>query len=238
MMRLWRESYTKPAMVLLLSSAAVSLGVHMGLITFAVFGTQPPPELPSDGLANRVYYIPPPDRVRSMPAHGETIHYIALAPAAIGVGLGNAVQNAGKPAVVQEASAAAGDPVRDSVELSAVPTPILGHDSAFTVLEVDSAVVRSENSAAPAYPLQLLQKGVTGSVAARYVVDTTGFADTASFEVMRSTHPDFIAAVRAALPYMRFSPAKIGSHRVRQLVEQEFTFKIAPAETLKTKKPL
>jgi protein TonB len=225
----------KSAAVLLLGSAGISVAVHTGLISLAVFRTHPPPELPSDGLANRVYYIPPPDRVRSMPEHGEAIHYIALAPTAMGIGLGNAIQNATKQAVA-EASPAAGDAPRDSVELAAVPTPVLGHDSAFTVLEVDSAVVRAENSAAPAYPLQLLQKGITGSVQARYVVDTTGFADTASFEVLRSTHPEFVAAVRAALPYMRFSPAKIGSHRVRQLVEQEFTFKIAPAEPA-TKKP-
>ena len=237
MMRLWRESYTKSAVILLLGSASFSVAVHMGLITFAIFRTRPPSELPSDGIANRVYYIPPPDRVRSMPTPGEVIHYIAVAPAALGMGLGTAVQDASKPAVA-EPSRAAGDVARDSVELSALPTPTLGQDSAFTVLEVDSAVVRAENSAAPAYPLQLLQKGITGSVAARYVVDTTGFADTSSFEVLRSSHPDFVAAVRAALPYMRFSPAKIGSHRVRQLVEQEFTFKIAPAETIKTKRPI
>jgi hypothetical protein len=233
MMRLWRESYTKPALFLLTGSACFSLAVHMGLISLAVFRTRPPAELPSDGLANRVYYIPPPDRVRPTAAHGETIRFVALAPAGIGVGLGNAVQNASKPPVVEQSAAPGNDAVRDSVELAAVPTPALGKDSAFTVLEVDSAVVRAENSAAPAYPLALLQKGITGSVQARYVVDTTGFADTTSFEVMRSTHPEFVASVKAALPYMRFSPAKIGTHRVRQLVEQEFTFKIAPPEPVK-----
>jgi len=225
----------KPAAVLLLGSAGISVAVHTGLISLAVFRTAPPPEMPSDGLANKVYYIPPPDRVRSPGGQGEVIRYITLTQPALGSGLGNAIQSATQKAVA-EASPTAGDAPRDSIELAAVPTPMLGHDSAFTVLEVDSAVVRAENSAAPAYPLPLLQKGITGSVQARYVVDTTGFADTASFEVLRSTHPEFVAAVRAALPYMRFSPAKIGSHRVRQLVEQEFTFKIAPAEPA-VKKP-
>jgi hypothetical protein len=237
MMRLWRESYTKPAAFLLLGSAGFSVVVHMGLISMAVLRTQPPAELPSDGLANRVYYIPPPDRVRSLLPAGETIHYVAIAPSGIGLGLGKTGQDATKSAIA-DASPARGELVRDSVELSSAPIAALGPDSAFTVLEVDSAVVRSENSAAPAYPLELLQKGITGFVAARYVVDTTGFADTSSFEVMRSTHPGFVASVRAALPYMRFSPAKIGSHRVRQLVEQEFTFKIAPPETIAPKKPI
>jgi hypothetical protein len=38
-------------------------------------------------------------------------------------------------------------------------------------------------------------------------------------------------AVRAALPYMRFFPAKVGAKKVRQLVEQEFSFKIEQAAT-------
>jgi len=32
--------------------------------------------------------------------------------------------------------------------------------------------------------------------------------------------------VREALPYMRFEPARIGALKVRQLVEQQFSFKI------------
>ena len=102
-------------------------------------------------------------------------------------------------------------------------------DSVFTEFEVDSAVVRSQNSAAPAYPLDLLQKHVEGAVLARYVVDTTGFADTSSFVVVRSSDSGFVRAVRDALPYMRFSPAKLGARRVRQLVEQSFTFRINPS---------
>ena len=104
-------------------------------------------------------------------------------------------------------------------------------DSVFTILEVDSAVVRSQSSAAPAYPLELLTKKIQGSVNARYVVDTTGFADTTSFEVLTSTNEGFVRAVRDALPYMRFMPAKIGSTKVRQLVEQQFSFRIADTAT-------
>ncbi|MGH7619343.1 MAG: energy transducer TonB [Gemmatimonadaceae bacterium] len=84
-------------------------------------------------------------------------------------------------------------------------------------------------SAAPAYPLDLLEKHVEGMALVRYVVDTTGFADTHSFTVIRATDSGFVRAVRDALPYMRFSPAKIGAKKVRQMVEQPFTFKIAPA---------
>jgi outer membrane biosynthesis protein TonB len=88
--------------------------------------------------------------------------------------------------------------------------------------------VRSQTSAAPAYPLELLTSHVEGNVIARYVVDTTGFADVESLEVVTSTNVGFVRAVRDALPYMRFSPAKIGPMKVKQLVEQSFTFRITP----------
>jgi hypothetical protein len=42
-------------------------------------------------------------------------------------------------------------------------------------------------------------------------VDTTGFADTSSLRIMSATHPDFVTAVREALPYMRFEPARSGT---------------------------
>jgi hypothetical protein len=44
--------------------------------------------------------------------------------------------------------------------------------------------------------------------------------------VIKATHPGFVAAVKEALPYMRFQPAKIGAVKVRQLVEQQFSFHI------------
>lgn len=70
-----------------------------------------------------------------------------------------------------------------------------------------------------------------------YVVDTTGFADVSSFEVIRATHPGFVQAVRDALPHMRFSPAKIGAVHVRQLVEQPFTFRITAQLNAGSAKP-
>jgi TonB family protein len=127
---------------------------------------------------------------------------------------------------IPEQSRAAGN---EHVDTTATP-PATGEtttDSVFTILEVDSAVVRSASSASPAYPLDLLEKHIEGFVLARYVVDTTGFADVTSLQVLKATHPGFEQAVRDALPYMRFSAAKLGTQKVRQLVEQTFTFRIA-----------
>jgi hypothetical protein len=191
----------------------------------SVYATRPPESLPDESLSNRVYYIPPPDKpARAFGSH-ESVHFIALASGR-GVGVGPASVDAKKPAV-SEPTPTAGN---RSVDTVATPLPAGDPkgDSVFTILEVDSAAVRSLSSAAPAYPLDLLQKHIEGTVKARFVVDTTGFADTTSFEVLNTANEGFVKAVRDALPYMRFSAAKIGSMKVRQLVEQPFTFRIAP----------
>jgi len=49
--------------------------------------------------------------------------------------------------------------------------------------------------------------------------------------VIKATNPEFVAAVKEALPYMRFQPAKIGPMKVRQLVEQQFSFHINDTTT-------
>ena len=47
-----------------------------------------------------------------------------------------------------------------------------------------------------------------------------------SLTILKASHPEFALAVREALPFMRFHPARVGEHKVKQEVEQDFTFKI------------
>jgi protein TonB len=223
MMRLWVNSYAKSAAALVLASAVLSTVVHTGVIAAWIYATLPDPGMPSNSVANRVYFIPPPDRSPGQRAHREVIHYVDLNRPGVGSGDGPRTVGEMRPALADETIG----PARKESVADVPPPPTIGtEDSVFSILEVDTAVVRSANSAAPVYPLSLLMAHIMGSVAARYIVDTTGFADTASFTVMRSTNPEFVTAVREALPYMRFKPAKIGPLKVRQLVEQQFSFKI------------
>ena len=104
--------------------------------------------------------------------------------------------------------------------------PIALGDSIMTEFMVDSAVVRYENGAAPAYPESMLRRRIEGSVIVQYVVDTLGHADTASFRVISATHADFAIAVKNTLPRMRFRPAIMSNRLVPQLVQQPFAFKI------------
>ena len=225
-MRLWMLSYARPRPVR--NAAALSFVAHVLIVAASVEATRPLDSMPDESIANRLYYLPPPDRQVIARGSHESVHYFTLVPGP-DVGPGPVVANAQKPVAISipEHSPQPGERAVDSV----TAPPVVGEpdaDSVFTILEVDSAVVRSQSSAAPAYPLDLLTKKIQGTVNARYVVDTTGFADTTSFEVLKATNDGFVRAVRDALPYMRFTSAKIGTHKVRQIVEQSFTFKIEP----------
>lgn len=220
-MRLWADSYAKAAPAV--PSAVLSVVVHAAVIAGWVAGTMPTPGVEVESFSNRVYYIPPPDRMPSQPGSREAIHYIKLAPP--GPGFGDGLHTMGDARPTMQLAKSVGDRAKDTVTAPAAP-PSVGQDSVYSVLDVDVAVARSANSAAPAYPLSMLKAHISGAVKAQYIVDTTGFADTTSLKIMSATNPEFVAAVREALPYMRFEPARIGALKVRQLVEQQFSFKI------------
>lgn len=109
---------------------------------------------------------------------------------------------------------------------------LISIDSVYTALEVDTAAARYDGAAAPPYPPVMLEQRKEGQVVVQYVIDSTGLADVASFTVMQSTHAEFTKSVKSTLPMMRFRPAKIGERRVRQLVQQLFSFKILDTATV------
>jgi hypothetical protein len=225
MMRLWMYSYAEPSPIA--RAGVLSALVHGAVIVLAVVATGAPASMPADSLANRVVYIPPPDRPPAVAGARQSLYYVTLREGP-GAGPGAPIIDVGPAVSLAEHSRQRGAQNIDSTTAPA-GTGDTHTDSVFTVLEVDSAVARSQSSAAPAYPLDLLAKHIEGAVVTRYVVDTTGFADIESLVVLDATHTGFATAVREALPYMRFTPAKVGTHRVRQLVEQTFSFRINPA---------
>lgn len=234
MMRLWFNWYA--VRVTLIGALVVSVIFHAAAIAAWVLATLPQPNVQEGSIANHVFFIPPPDRVPSTGGSVERVAYVKFGPEGPGAGEGARLMGDARPTSIAR-SLGRDTTAKDSVTTqSSPPGP---PDSVFSVLEVDTAVVRLASSAAPAYPLKMLDQHIQGVVEAKYVVDTTGFADTSTFEVLKATHKDFIDAVRQALPYMRFTPAKIGKTKVRQLVEQQFSFKITDtsATTPKPKKP-
>lgn len=78
----------------------------------------------------------------------------------------------------------------------------------------------------PRYPESMRASGEEGEVLAEFVVNERGRVEPGSFKVLKSSGPLFTAAVRAALPNMRFRAAKIGGRNVSQVVQQPFQFKL------------
>jgi len=102
----------------------------------------------------------------------------------------------------------------------------VSNDETYFSFQVEKQVAQAPGSPTPQYPQTLQSAGIEGEVDAQFVVDTTGRADASTLKITKSTNDLFSAAVRSALPRMRFYPAEIGGHKVRQLVQQPFTFSI------------
>lgn len=107
------------------------------------------------------------------------------------------------------------------------PAPLVKDDQPFFEFQVEKPVQALPGSASPRYPDILRQAGVEGEVLAQFVVDTTGRAEMGSYKVLKTSHDLFGTAVKNALPGMRFIPAEVGGRKVRQLVQQPFSFAIA-----------
>jgi TonB family protein len=214
--------------------AVASLAFHAGLIWLAVGVIMGTGGLAGDNRLAAPLLFLPPDRHETPPA-GQTESF---RPGQAGglftdgselEGTGTGARTGGRPYGRQR-------PGERSSALGLAPfgAPVRLSDSIFTVLQVDRMVERYEATAAPIYPPRLSALGKQGRVQASFVVDTTGRVDPASVHVLASDHPEFTESVRTALLEMRFRPAMRGGHAVRQLVEQRFTFRIAPADRLPT----
>jgi len=100
-------------------------------------------------------------------------------------------------------------------------------DQPYFEFQVEKPVVPAPGSTSPRYPDMLRQAGVEGEVLAQFVVDTTGKAEAGSLKILKSSHDLFIQSVKNALPQMKFIPAEVGGRKVKQLVQQPFTFSIS-----------
>ena len=92
--------------------------------------------------------------------------------------------------------------------------------------QVEKEARAASGNPQPRYPEVLKASGVEGEVLAQFVVLETGRADMDSFKILKSSNELFSSSVRAVLPQMRFLPAEIGGHKVKQLVQLPFEFKI------------
>jgi protein TonB len=99
-------------------------------------------------------------------------------------------------------------------------------DQPYFEFQVEKQVAAVPCSTCLNYPDQLKSAGVEGEVLAQFVVDTTGRYESGTFKVLKSTNEQFTNAVKSALPRMKFYPAEVGGRKVKQLVQQPFTFSL------------
>jgi periplasmic protein TonB len=104
---------------------------------------------------------------------------------------------------------------------------VVQSDQPYFEFQVEKPVVPAPGSISPRYPDMLRQAGVEGEVLAQFVVDTTGKAEAGSLKILKSSHDMFVQSVKNALPQMKFIPAEVGGKKVKQLVQQPFTFSIS-----------
>lgn len=102
-----------------------------------------------------------------------------------------------------------------------------GKHGAYTQDVVERVAWPHRDNPRPRYPAELQRAGVEGSLLVQFVVDSTGRVDEQTLTFPNDAQPGFLRAVRDALVRSRYFPAELAGMRVRQLVQQQFTFVIA-----------
>ncbi len=166
-------------------------------------------------------FLPPPQRYSAARRAG------MLAMVTLPFQTGSAGSGSGGRAPNASATRRRGAGVVPSIVLAIGDSVAEVADNVYTVFQVDNAAQISTGSVVPRYPPDLLARRVGGKVTVRFVIDTLGTADVTSIEILDASAPQFEESVRAALPHMRFSPARLNGRRVRQLVEQPFRFNVS-----------
>ena len=208
--------------------ASVSIATHVALVLSLALGTRQAAvrgnEVQESIIETAIRYLLPPDKHEAASEEAQAQYTERMGP------LPSTTRADRYGAPVPEKTGTDAKKDTDASAQMSLAEAASAQD-AFTLTDVDTIAARDPESAAPAYPVLLKSRGIEGAAVVRFVVDTTGRADPASFQLIETNHPLFGAAVRDALPGMKFRPASIGARKVRQLVEQPFIFRIVRSGT-------
>jgi hypothetical protein len=78
------------------------------------------------------------------------------------------------------------------------------------------------------YPKAMLAARTSGGVVAQYVVDETGRVRADTWRPIEFTNAEFLGALRAHVPAMRYQPARLDGRPVCQLMRNQVKFDWAP----------
>lgn len=223
------------------AAGSASALAHAALVLTIIVGARPAMQAAKESEAFFAQYLFPNQRT-SAPAPSESAHFASVGTtgaagvAATDDGSGAVAGDTFNPLANPNARRASRTAGAAGAEADQVAEQRTAAESqgAFMILDVDSAAVRDPTSAAPSYPPDLELKGVEGFARVRFVIDSTGLIDMETVKVIEASQPQFAKAVEDAMPRMHFRPALMGGHAVRQLAEQEFSFRLerspAPAD--------
>ena len=218
--------------------AILSAAIHAVIITAAVFGTLHAKEALEKPKAEKVEFVemkkkdaPPPPKEQPKPPP----QMVAAPPPPKGfqvltapIKIPDVLPNIDLSKKVTNAADFSGQGVAGGFAKGVVggtPQPA-NSDQTYFEFQVEKQVAPLPNQPAPHYPDMLRSANVEGDVLAQFVVDTTGRAEMSTFKVLKSSHDLFTNAVKADLVNMRFYPAEVGGHKVKQLVQMPFVFNL------------
>ncbi|MEX2181844.1 MAG: energy transducer TonB [Gemmatimonadaceae bacterium] len=223
---------SKPKKQRSLGGSIASTIFHLAIIGLSVIATANAGSEPEEEIVQKVDFIevkkdepPPPDKPPPPPD--------VLAPPPIAKGFQVLSAPVNIPDVIPEIDLSkaltneddfSGRGVAGGLASGVVGGTVVNTDQTYFDFQVEKPVAALPGGVTPRYPDILRAGGVEGEVLATFEVDTTGRVVISSFKVLRKSHDLFEAAVRSALPQMRFLPAEIGGRKVRQLVQQPFAF--------------
>ena len=217
-----------------LGGTIVSAGIHLVVIALAVRATgltaAPSPKTPDVVVIYRPPAPPAPSvrppisRQRSADPTAQAMPSLPVVPPVIDVPSTLPPPGTSLPSIVRPEDFR---PAGGTASGRRDGSPNVAEGEPYTEPFVEKAVVAIPGTATPRYPSMLQSAGIEGDVRTQFVVDTLGRVEPGSVRVLESTRDLFASAVRDALARARFKPAEAGGHKVRQLVEQTFTFRIA-----------
>src|SRR5512133_635792 len=208
---------------------AASIALHGIIVTGAVLVTSHPPMQRAPHAQLVVPYVAPVTRPHPVTQTPPGVAPRVAVPSVINVPV--TVPDVIPPVTPLRAVVNIDDPFVFRVGVlshagTAAPVAADDPDTAFLDSQVEVQVALDTRSPMPRYPQLLRDAGVEGATLVRFVVDTLGRVEQGTVKVVESTHPAFALAVQAVLPQMRFSPARVGEKKVRQLVEFPLQFRL------------
>lgn len=216
------------------NGTAASLALHVGIIAMMFVATaQRDAFEPVDNSTRIVPLMAPslpkpaaarprtaPPRTATEPSKSPAVPAVDVPPVAVPTEVPTGIPTDYAPPM----DLPVGDGGLGAPSLGTDATPLGSGDGVLGAESVDVPAALRAGSPLPRYPEILRQSRIEGGVRVRFIVDENGRAELGSLMVLESTHPAFIESVRAVLPRLRFTPARVGRDRVRQVVEIPFGF--------------